>query len=158
MRAFRRVLVVAVTAVAITVPVAVATIAAPFGPVEVVDPVWKPWDLYLEGRPILGVDGVGNALFASTHRTSGDDQVAAVVEARGGPGEREGDEQPEEREDRALDRPRAQVRATGVEPLHAVPETAPDLEHEHHPDEKANREGKSVSHVRHRVVSFHITI
>ena len=76
MRALRRILVPAVLSVLIAVPVAAAVVADPFGPVEVVHPVWKPWDLYLEGGPILGVDASGNALFATFHRTSGDDQVA----------------------------------------------------------------------------------
>ena len=58
-------------------PVAVAVIADPFGPVEVVHPVLKPWDLQSEHDPILGVDAAGNALFATFDRdTNGDDQVA----------------------------------------------------------------------------------
>ena len=77
MRALRRILVPAVLSVLIAVPVAAAVVVAdPFGPVEVVHPVWKPWDIYLEGVPILGVDAAGNALFATFHRTNGDDQVA----------------------------------------------------------------------------------
>ena len=50
------------------VPVAVAMIADPFGPPEVVDPVCKPWDLYSEQDPILGVDAAGNALYATFQR------------------------------------------------------------------------------------------
>jgi hypothetical protein len=76
MRAFRRIVVPAVLSVLIAVPVAAAVVADPFGPVEVVHPVWKPWDLYLEGGPIVGVDSSGNALFATFDRTSGGDQVA----------------------------------------------------------------------------------
>jgi len=76
MRALRRILVPAVLSVLIAVPVAAAVVADPFGPVEVVHPIWKPWDVFLEGAPILGVDASGNALFATVDRTTGDDQVA----------------------------------------------------------------------------------
>ena len=82
MRALRRILVVAVAAVAITVPVAVATIADPFGAPEVSDPILRPWD---GTAPVLGADAAGNAYWLSFVRTSGKTQAAVYERCTGGP-------------------------------------------------------------------------
>ena len=76
MRASRRVLVTAVVVVLGAVTAAVAVAAGPFGPPEPVDPDWRPADLFETDAPLLGVDGSGNALWATFHRASGDDQMA----------------------------------------------------------------------------------
>src|SRR3954471_6384076 len=47
------------------VPVALAVSADPFGSIEVVDPTYRPRPLFNDDASVLGVDGAGNALWAT---------------------------------------------------------------------------------------------
>src|SRR3954454_6098940 len=68
------------------VPVALAVSADPFGSIEVVDPVFRPKPLFNDDASVLGVDGAGNALWASLARNAqGKDQLGIYERCGSGP-------------------------------------------------------------------------
>src|ERR1700742_3259256 len=68
------------------VPVALAMSADPFGSIEVVDPKYRPKPLFNDDASVLGVDGAGNALWATiAQNAQGNGQMAVYERCGSGP-------------------------------------------------------------------------
>jgi hypothetical protein len=68
------------------VPVALAVSADPFGSIEVADPTLRPKPRFNDDATVLGVDGAGNALWATFARNAqGNEQFAVYERCDGAP-------------------------------------------------------------------------